>query len=67
MKTFKMAEENDSYPLHEAVFNNDLKSLSRLLRKHDVGAKDKHGESLDSKKTAFGWQFNLQRSVYTKE
>jgi hypothetical protein len=40
-----MAEESDSYPLHEAVFNNDLKSLSRLLRKHDVAAKDRHGNT----------------------
>lgn len=39
-----MAEESDSYPLHQAVFNNDLKSLSLLLRKHDVTAKDKHGK-----------------------
>jgi hypothetical protein len=40
-----MAEKSDSYPLHEAVFNNDLKSLSRLLRKHDVAAKDRHGNT----------------------
>lgn len=40
-----MAEESDKYPLHKAVFENDLKTLSRLLRKHDVTAKDKHGKS----------------------
>lgn len=39
-----MADEIDRYPLHRAVFENDLKSLSRLLRKHDVAAKDKHGK-----------------------
>lgn len=38
-----MAEEGDKYPLHRAVFENELQSLSRLLRKHDIGAKDKHG------------------------
>lgn len=39
-----MAEEIDSYPLHEAVFKNDIKKLSRLLRKYDVAQKDKHGK-----------------------
>lgn len=39
-----MAEETEDYPLHKAVFNNDLKFVSRLLRKYDVTAKDKHGE-----------------------
>lgn len=38
-----MAEESEKYTLHRAVFENDLQSLSRLLRKNDVGAKDKHG------------------------
>lgn len=40
----KMAEENDIYPLHESVFKNDIKKLSRLLRKYDVSQKDKHGK-----------------------
>ncbi|GJQ75330.1 hypothetical protein Trydic_g23513 [Trypoxylus dichotomus] len=40
-----MANENDRYPLHKAVFENDLKNLSRLLRKHSVAAKDKHGNT----------------------
>lgn len=39
-----MADEIDSFPLHKAVFENDLKNLSRFLRKHDVAAKDKHGK-----------------------
>lgn len=38
-----MADETESFPLHRAVFENDLKNLSRLLRKHDVCIKDKHG------------------------
>lgn len=38
-----MAEEIDRYPLHRSVFQNDLKNLSRLLRKHDVSEKDRHG------------------------
>lgn len=42
-----MADAGDSYyPLHKSVFDNDLKNLSRLLRKHDVAAKDKHGKFL---------------------
>jgi hypothetical protein len=56
-----MAEESDSYPLHEAVFNNDLKSLSRLLRKHDVAAKDRHGELRHNRQITFFVQFNLQQ------
>lgn len=40
-----MADEDDKYPLHKAVFENDLKSLSRSLRKHDVSVKDKHGNT----------------------
>lgn len=40
----KMANENDNFPLHKAVFDNDLKCLSRLLRKHNVAAKDMHGK-----------------------
>lgn len=39
-----MSEDVDSFPLHKAVFDNDLKTLSRLLRKHDVAAKDRHGK-----------------------
>ncbi|KAF5284253.1 hypothetical protein FQR65_LT00253 [Abscondita terminalis] len=40
-----MADLNEKYELHKAVFENDLKSLSRLLRKHDVAEKDKHGNT----------------------
>lgn len=42
----KMANESDRYPLHKAVFDNDLKNLSRLLRKLDVTTRDKHGKHL---------------------
>ncbi|CAH0549320.1 unnamed protein product [Brassicogethes aeneus] len=41
----KMAEEPDLYPLHRAVFEDDKKTLSRLLRKHDITEKDKHGNT----------------------
>lgn len=43
-----MAEENDKYPLHKAVFENDLPTLFRLLRKTDLAAKDKHGNLIIS-------------------
>ncbi|KAK9874289.1 hypothetical protein WA026_002641 [Henosepilachna vigintioctopunctata] len=39
-----MAETVD-YPLHKAVFENDLKSVSRLLRTVDIAAKDRHGNT----------------------
>lgn len=35
--------DSDNLPIHQAVFNDDVRKLSQLLRKHDVGAKDKHG------------------------
>lgn len=37
-------EEEADYPVHKAVFENDLKKLSQYLRKYDVAAKDKHGK-----------------------
>ncbi|KAK4878130.1 hypothetical protein RN001_010636 [Aquatica leii] len=40
-----MADLIDKHELHRAVFENDLKNLSRLLRKHDVAEKDKHGNT----------------------
>ncbi|KAJ8909365.1 hypothetical protein NQ315_014196 [Exocentrus adspersus] len=40
-----MADDGDDFPLHRAVFENDLQTLSRLLRKHNVAAKDKHGNT----------------------
>lgn len=35
--------EFDGYPLHECVFNDDIRRLSQLLRVHDVAQKDNHG------------------------
>ncbi|XP_060533609.1 ankyrin repeat domain-containing protein 13C [Cylas formicarius] len=40
-----MSEEVDKYPLHKAVFDNDLPTVSKLLRKHNVTCKDKHGNT----------------------
>lgn len=40
-----MEEEAEEYPVHKAVFENDLKKLSQYLRKYDVAAKDKHGKA----------------------
>ena len=37
--------EFDGYPLHECVFNDDIRRLSQLLRVHDVAQKDNHGIS----------------------
>ena len=31
------------YPVHECVFKNDVRLLSKLLRTDDVDQKDKHG------------------------
>ena len=38
-----MAEEGESYPLHECVFSGDVRKLSALIRTHDVAKRDKHG------------------------
>lgn len=40
-----MADDTDPNSLHKSIFENDLKSLSRLLRKHNVAVKDKHGNT----------------------
>lgn len=40
-----MSEELEKYPIHKAVFDNDLPNLSKLLRKHNVASKDKHGNT----------------------
>lgn len=37
-------DSSQTYPLHECIFEGDLKSFSQLLRTHDVAKKDKHGE-----------------------
>ena len=33
------------FPLHQSVFDGDLKKVSKLLRTHDVAQKDKHGNT----------------------
>ena len=43
-----MADELE-YPLHECIFNGDLRRLSALLRSHDIAKKDKHGNGIRMK------------------
>lgn len=33
-----------SYPVHECVFKGDVRRLSSLIRTHNIGQKDNHGE-----------------------
>ncbi|CAB3997813.1 ankyrin repeat domain-containing 13C-like [Paramuricea clavata] len=35
----------DRYPLHRAVFEGNLRKVSSLLRDHDIGQKDCHGNT----------------------
>ncbi|XP_064605134.1 ankyrin repeat domain-containing protein 13C-A-like [Liolophura sinensis] len=35
----------DQFPLHESVFNGDIRKVSQLLRTHDVSQKDSHGNT----------------------
>lgn len=35
---------SDKYPLHYAVFHNQVRELSQYLRTHDAGQKDPHGK-----------------------
>lgn len=39
-----MADDNNSYELHESVFNGDIRRVSALIRTYDVAKKDKHGK-----------------------
>lgn len=34
------------YPIHKCIFQGDIKSLSTLIRTHDIAEKDKHGNYL---------------------
>lgn len=34
---------DSSFPLHECVYQNDLRRLSSLLRTNDINKKDEHG------------------------
>lgn len=38
-------DKQESYPLHEAVFDGNIKKLSQLIRKNDIAKKDKHGNN----------------------
>lgn len=38
-------QEEDSYPLHTCVFDNNVRHLAALLRVIDVGSVDKHGNT----------------------
>ncbi|XP_050311709.1 ankyrin repeat domain-containing protein 13C [Anthonomus grandis grandis] len=38
-------EEVGEFPIHKAVFDNDLPNLSNFIRKYDIGQKDKHGNT----------------------
>lgn len=42
-----MADDNNSYELHESVFNGDTRRVSALIRTYDVSKKDKHGMTCD--------------------
>ncbi|XP_034939862.1 ankyrin repeat domain-containing protein 13C isoform X2 [Chelonus insularis] len=46
--TTTMDSNNSSkveYPIHKCIFQGDIKSLSSLLRTHDIAEKDKHGNT----------------------
>ncbi|XP_038049547.1 ankyrin repeat domain-containing protein 13C-like isoform X2 [Patiria miniata] len=45
MASLTLKEMLSDYPLHESVFNNDIRKLSALLRTHDVAEKDIHGNT----------------------
>ena len=36
---------NKQFPLHEKVFEGDIKEVSKLLWNHDVSQKDVHGNT----------------------
>ena len=36
---------NEEFPLHKCIFNGDLKTLSSLIKTHDIDEKDKQGKS----------------------
>lgn len=38
-------EDDDSFPLHECVFEGDIRKLSSFIRHNDVAKKDKHGNT----------------------
>ncbi len=40
---WSMDSLSKQYALHKAVFNNDIKLISQLLRNYDINHKDIHG------------------------
>lgn len=38
-----MSINDEEYPLHKAVFMNDVQTLKELKDKYDLSQKDKHG------------------------
>lgn len=42
------------YPVHECVFKGDVRRLSSLIRTHNIGQKDNHGELCLSALPVFG-------------
>lgn len=40
------------YPVHKAVFNNDLQTLKKLFTNDELAKKDRHG-------TEFGFKFDF--------
>lgn len=38
------ASEDGEYLLHQAVFSNNIRKLSALIRTKDVSERDKHGK-----------------------
>jgi hypothetical protein len=39
-----MENPGEDFPLHQGVFNGDVKTVSKLIRVHDVSQKDVHGK-----------------------
>lgn len=39
----------EDFPLHKCIYNGDIKSLSTLIRTHDLTQKDKQGKSTFNK------------------
>lgn len=38
-----MSDNSVNFPIHECIFNGNIKKLSQLIRTNDVTQKDKHG------------------------
>lgn len=51
-----MADVCVTYPLHECVFQNDVRQLSSLLRISEINQKDPHGN----------FSFNLMMKLFLK-